>query len=710
MQAQNKWLGIFLGLLLIFASCKRDSQTNWNADILAPLATTNLTINNLVRDSILHTNPDSSLSIVYQNTIYSLNLADQYIHIPDTSIGQKYTVDSLVLPNILINYKVSLGTMAQNLIASGQPTNQFLGNYIIGKNGTHDSFPAIANFPIAPFNFNAASFFQTATLSQDSLLFSISNQLPIALQNISYVLVNQGSLIPLLSGTIPYIAPFGTAYIYASLPGVTIQSQLSFKITSFSTVSTGSNTVLIDTSNYILLKGYIYHIRVDGAIAIFPSQDIISQNQELTQNIGNGRLFTFVDCNSGQLKVTITNAIRQPLRLTYKLLGAYDKFGHPLTAISNVPAAQNGQLGIVNQSYDLTGYSINLTGNNGTKFNTYTQIVIAHIDSTGIQTEISSTDSVHLQYFIQNIKPNYIKGYGGRDTISYTGTSPFSFASLFSSSAPNALRFNKASISLSIDNGIGIDGTVQINNLVSMNANGASVSLTDNSPNPIIGRPLYIGRATDFPLTPNVTTFNLNSASSNINDFISNLPSQIKYNVLIKTNPHGNTGTYSDFAYLTSGMNVNLNVNIPLSVMANNLILKDSFNFSLGYSQKDVANILNGTLHLIVNNKFPLQANITLLAYDNNWNLLDTLLSNAQVDAAPVNSACRATQPTKSILNVAASAQVIDKLRTASHAVMTVVFNTRSSNATCNGQFLNIYSDYNIAATITGDFNYKVKF
>jgi hypothetical protein len=188
------------------------------------------------------------------------------------------------------------------------------------------------------------------------------------------------------------------------------------------------------------------------------------------------------------------------------------------------------------------------------------------------------------------------------------------------------------------------------------------------------------------------------------------MPSKINYNVLIKTNPHGNTGTYSDFAYLTSGMNVNVNVNIPLSLMANNLILKDSFNFSLGYSQKDVANILNGTLHLIVNNKFPLQANITLLAYDANWNLLDTLLTNAQIDAAPLNSTCRVTQSTRSILNVTANAQMIDKLRTATHAVMTVVFNTRSSNATCNGQFLNIYSDYNIAATITGDFNYKVKF
>ena len=702
----SKWHSILFFAIILISACKRDSQTNWDTGILAPLATTNLTINNLVKDSVLHTNPDSSVSIVYQNSIYSLNLTDQYVHIPDTSIGQKYTIDSLSLPNIQFSYQISLGTMAKNLISNGQG---FLGNYIIGKNGTRDSFPSISGFPISPFNFNAAGFFQTATLSDDSLLFSITNQLPIALQNISYKLVNQASNTQILAGNIPYIAPFSTAFFGYRLPGITIESQLTFKITSFSTVGTGSSTVLIDTSNFILLRGFISHIRVDSAVAIFPSQDIISQNQELTQNIGD-RKFTYIDCKSGQLKVVITSAIPQPLNLTYKLLGAYDKWGHPLTAISNVPAAQNGQLGTINQTYDLSGYAINLTGTNGAKFNTYTQIVIAHMDSTGQLVNINAKDSVHIQYFLQNIKPNYIKGYAGRDTISYTGSSPFSFASLFSSSAPNALRFNKASISVSIDNGLGIDGNVLINSLSSVNANGTTVNLIDNSTTPVIGRPLYIGKATDFPLAPNISTFNLNSNTSNINDFISNMPSKINYNVLIKTNPYGNRGTYSDFAYLTSGMNVNVNVNIPLSLMANNLILKDSFNFSLGYSQKDVANILNGTLHLIVNNKFPLQANITLLAYDANWNLLDTLLTNAQIDAAPLNSTCRATQSTRSILNVTANAQMIDKLRTATHAVMTVVFNTRTSNATCNGQFLNIYSDYNIAATITGDFNYKVKF
>ncbi|MFK5047667.1 hypothetical protein ACI4CD_28580, partial [Klebsiella pneumoniae] len=60
-------------------------------------------------------------------------------------------------------------------------------------------------------------------------------------------------------------------------------------------------------------------------------------------------------------------------------------------------------------------------------------------------------------------------------------------------------------------------------------------------------------------------------------------------------------------------------------------------------------------------------------------------------------------------LDIHADASLIDRIRNVAHAVMRVKFNTRSSNAMCNGQYLNIYSDYNIDAKITADFNYKIK-
>ena len=243
------------------------------------------------------------------------------------------------------------------------------------------SLSTISGLSLSPFYFSATGYFQTATLANALVTLNVDNRLPVALQNVSYELRDSASNALVLNGYFANIAPNSSAYQAFNLQGITIQSSLAVRITSFTIPGTGNNTVLIDTSDYLAIGAYISNIRVDSAIARFPAQNIFSQDQEITQNIGNGRLFTFVNCNSGQLQVTITNAVPQPLRHTYKLLGAYDKNGNPLTALSTVPAAQNGQLGTVNQSYDLSGYSINLTGTNGTLFNTYTQIIVAHIDS-----------------------------------------------------------------------------------------------------------------------------------------------------------------------------------------------------------------------------------------------------------------------------------------------------------------------------------------
>lgn len=361
----------------------------------------------------------------------------------------------------------------------------------------------------------------------------------------------------------------------------------------------------------------------------------------------------------------------------------------------------------MSQNYDLSGFSIGLTGSIGNKFNTYTQIVVAHIDSTGILREITNTDSVYVTYKLQNIHPNYIKGYAGRDTILFSGNAPFEFTNLFSSSTTNALQFEKVNLSLNIENGLGVDGVVKVNNLLGTNANGNTVPLQSNS---IIGQPLYIGRATDFPLTPAVQDFSVNTQNSNVGAFISNLPNIINYDVDIKTNPLGNRQTYDDFAYLDSRLKVNLDLNIPLSFKANNLILRDTFDFKLGNTPKEIDNIKDGILYLITDNKFPIKSQVTLVAYDSLGIAVDTLLANYSLVPTNVDTDCRATTSVKNVLEIAAPNERIRKLFTARKAVLTAVFNTESNSASCNGQFYKIYSDYKLDARVTARFNYKVKF
>lgn len=704
----NYFLLLSLTLFIFLNSCKKENKNEWDAEYLAPLAKTTLSIANLVNDSLATVNPDNSVNLRISNTIYELNLADQFIQIPDTQIRQKITIDSLILPVTGIDYKSTLGALADQLIINGDPTQQFLGNFLKGNHGNTANVPPLNGFSAPPFVFDGSTYFQTLEIEKGKLDFFFINHLPVPITNVVYEIRNQGSPTAILTDNIPLIPPYDSVYKFYLLDGKTVNSNLEFTVSNFNSPGSSGVPVLIDTNDYIRVKGRIFDIRAKRAIARFPAQDLISSAQEITQTIAD-RKFTFVECKTGQLDVEFKSSIQEKIRLTYQLKGAYNKFGRGINAVTDIFPALPGQTQTVRQSYDLSGYSIALTGTDGSKFNTYTQIIIARIDSSGILREITSSDSVEISYTLRNIRPNYIKGYAGRDTIKFNGSSPFDVARIFSNSAPNAIDFQEAKLSIGIENGLGLEANAKINFLKGTNIGGNQITLTDFSPTPVIGNLLTVLRARDFPLRPTSQRFEVNSSSSNVKDFITNLPNKIDYDVEIKTNPRGNLQTYDNFAYSDSRLKVNLDLTIPLKVKANNLVLLDTFDFKLGNTPQELDNIKDGQLFLITYNKFPMKANIDLIVYDENWNVVDTLLKDYALEPADVDANCKAQIAKKNVVPIPMPTDRVRKIYPARFGIVNARFNTQSGNGNCNNQFFTIYYDYYLDTKITAQFTYRQK-
>ena len=81
---------LVLPCLLAFAGCRKDpGNPSWETGILMPLAKTSLTINDLLADSLLQTNSDSSITLVYNNPFYTIG-TDSLVNIPDTTISSSY--------------------------------------------------------------------------------------------------------------------------------------------------------------------------------------------------------------------------------------------------------------------------------------------------------------------------------------------------------------------------------------------------------------------------------------------------------------------------------------------------------------------------------------------------------------------------------------------------------------------------------------------
>jgi len=86
-------------LVLVFFSCRKETEKpTWDVDLLAPLLKTTLSLEDLLVDSIVQSNTDNSLKIVFETELFDLN-PDSLVQIPDTSITEFFSVPVTLTAN-----------------------------------------------------------------------------------------------------------------------------------------------------------------------------------------------------------------------------------------------------------------------------------------------------------------------------------------------------------------------------------------------------------------------------------------------------------------------------------------------------------------------------------------------------------------------------------------------------------------------------------
>ena len=545
---------------------------------------------------------------------------------------------------------------------------------------------------------DATNFFQVAELDSGFLDLTIRNGFPVNIENVILRLKNQQNGGIILQDTFPSIPKNTTVSNTYNLAGKTVEGKLFADLVNLDIAGSGSNSVLIDTSDAINLEMRVHDLKVKSAKAVFPAQTLINLKNEVTYDMG-GPEFTYLKIRSGELRITAVNTIPDSMNLNYRIPFAKDPLGNVIEFFTKVPPGTNGQSVNIQKIVSLKDHTIDLTGLNKQKINTFYNEFSLSIDSTGKVSDLSLDDSVSIFYGLFDIIPQYLKGYLGQQTVEIgPEKSPFSFFAPFVS---GTLEPEDVTVSFNVYNGVGASGSVDVAYIRANNKkSGASLDLTA----PFIGQPLQVPRAFENPYQPGIQQYELTPQNSNIDQILAMLPGELEYALDFDLNPNGNYYNYQDFIDFDQDLLISMDIDMPLSVKAKNLLFRDELSFDL--AEQSLDKIGGGTLYVNVENRFPINGKLQIVLEKSNGTVVDSLFAQpaALAPGVPDPSDCFVATPTKTHLEVEASKARWQKWQSATKAVVRFTINTNQPSS-C-GDYVKLFSDYFLNVKLSARFIY----
>lgn len=666
-----------------------------------PILHGELTIEELVPDSIREVNADNTVDLVYQNTIFDLKITD-LVEVPDTTVSVTVNLDSLSLTDETVTETISLGEIANSLIAAGN----ILGYGIIFANGDYLVIDPLSDLESGTDTVDATTFFESATFNAGYLDILIKNDLPIAIENIQFQLRNASDGALIVEDNYPYIAPGEFEFNSYDLAGLTVDGTLVAEILNFDSPGSAPDSVLIDTSDNVLIQLTARDMELYEATAVFPAQNLVNSQKEIEYFMGEGGPeITEMTLDSGTVYINVINTIEDSISILYTLPYATSADGTPVSFTTYCPPAPPDGSITVTQTFDLHGYSIDLRGLNGNKANTFYQEFTASIDSTGELRTLSLDDSIVVEYGLVNIKPLSVEGYIGSYHQEYADVTDLGF-NVLDFLDGGEIHFNEVTVNLTVENGVGVDARFTINNLSATNTTSGEV-ITLDAPG-VVGVPIQVERAMQDPFMPGLTQFTLNSTNSNILDLLELFPDKMSYDVSLDINPDGNLYNYQDFVLPESNTKLTLDLELPLDILADNVTLIDTFDIDVDFEEQSefIDDIQSLELTLLAENSFPMATTIDILFFDEFGTVMDSVIFDGDAIAAgELNpTTCKVDAPTSTNITLTYTGDRIRNILEAKQAKVTAVFNT-PSDTPC-GETVKIYSNYTLEMHLTGHLNY----
>ena len=428
-----------------------------------------------------------------------------------------------------------------------------------------------------------------------------------------------------------------------------------------------------------------------------PGFQFVNDPIENKFDLGDAKV-TFMEVATGELAYRIESDIAEVTFYTYTILKTDDGSGNVFTKTISVPAGSRTSPAVVTGSFKFDGYSFDLTGSSGNKFNTFESLVLVSIDNAGDTVTVSNLDSVRIENKLVSLKPAYVKGYLGQ--TSFTDGPTANNFTVFDQIISGTLDIDSVNIYTELKNYIGAEVQVKMNQVISTNtATGNNVPLTHSS----IGNTINLNRAIDNgnSITPSIYRIDYTKANSNIDLVIENLADIMTTQVEANLNPLGNISSGNDFLYFDKVIDADFHINLPLKFIANNLRLRQEIDLNTDDNRNPVHDAL---ISIYAENGFPFSAEVQIYLLDLGNNIIDSIQVSGFITSATTDMDNKVVSPVNSVLKYAIPANKMDLINTNSKIILDIIFNTNSTTHTT------IYKDYYMKLKLVTDMNLEIKY
>ena len=659
---------ITLSTILLF-SCKHELESpTWDVDMILPIAHAKLNINNIISDTATLINEDQEgfISLVYEEKLLDINY-NSLLLLETTSEEQSIRIDSVNFDDVVIEDIITIGS-----IINEEPILAFLL-----PDGSQSEIPAIQGIiQNDSINIDASEYFETMTLYNGMLNLELTNGFPTAISNVSIALYNSTNQNLISTFSTPLISSGSTYTESVSVAGETLDHLMIGLINNLD-INASNGEVNIDYTDAITTKISITDIQIMEATAYFPNQLIYEDYHEEPFDAGSARL-TEIGIKEGSVIINILSTLPDTATIVYEIPSLKDPSGEIFAKNYKVPPNTSGEPTRFLEYFN--GYTMDLTGKQGREggdtVNTIYAILKAYLDSTGELETIHQIDSFYL-FNEYSFIPEYAKGYIGTDTLE-AGPEIIE-TDLFNLIESGEIDIENANISIGINNYIGADAAIKINNLSALNDNTEVTATLDNTTIHNIGRASITANNT---ITPTYTEIKIDA-----DEMLEIFPNKINTSATFYLNPNGQSAI-EDFLFPAFPIEANIEVEIPLKFIANELTLSNTADVSM----ENIEEI--EILYISIENGLPLEATLSLITLDDANQIIDTLLFNKNILSALTDAEGKVTESSLSTLEIRNS-----DFTNIKNINAIASFTTEPQN-----EYISIYSSYKMDITLSARF------